>query len=161
MKNQFVPYQQASQLKELGFDEPCITKFERYFNKTKLQAVLATLSLNTPYENEYHGYDQKIINDTEKRWNFTGYKNSVKDHGDQIVAAPLWQQAFDWFREKHKLWGRLSFNNKEDYLFDIIKPGYDIVNGETKLVYGSNYYPTYEDAQQACLEKLIEIVKQK
>ena len=63
MKKEFIPYKLALELKELGFDEPCFTKFEDYFNKTKLYPIITTLSLNGPYENEYYGYDQKIINE--------------------------------------------------------------------------------------------------
>lgn len=100
MKHLFVPYETALKLKEKGFDEPCITKFETYIDKIKLYPVLGTLGLNTPYENEYHGYDQKIINDTEKHWVFTGYKNSVLDHGNSIVSAPLYQQVIDWLALK-------------------------------------------------------------
>jgi hypothetical protein len=100
MEKEFVPYEQALALKKLGFDEPCFTRFENYFNKTKLYPILATLSLNTPYENEYNGYDQKIINDDTKRWFFTGYKNSVKDHGNDILSAPTFSQAFKWLYQK-------------------------------------------------------------
>jgi len=100
MKNLFIPYQLALIAKEKGFNEPCFTKFEQYFNKESLYPILATMGLNTPYENEYNGYDQKIINDNEKRWVFTGYKNSVKDHGQEVLTAPLYQQVVEWLREK-------------------------------------------------------------
>ena len=96
MEKEFIPYKIALDLKELGFDEPCFTKFEDYFNKTKLHPIIATLHLNTPYENEYNGYDQEIINDRSKRWFFTGYKNSVKDHNNNILSAPTFSQAINF-----------------------------------------------------------------
>ena len=34
MKNEFIPYQQALELKELGFDEPCLGKF--YYNHLEI-----------------------------------------------------------------------------------------------------------------------------
>lgn len=154
MKKEFVPCKQALTLKELGFDEPCFTKFENYFDKTKLEPIIVTLSLNTPYENEYHGYDQKIINDTEKRWAFTGYKNSVKDHNNNIVSAPTFSQAFSWFREKHNL-------------FHSIKPlAYNMslgLVGPLGNLKACNVpeYGTYEEAELACLDELIRLIKEK
>jgi hypothetical protein len=113
------------------------------------------LHLNTPYENEYNGYDQKIINDSSKRWFFTGYKNSVKDHNNDILSAPLYQQAFRWFREKHGLdYEITSAGKKGEY--------HSFVHG---YVYGNNGSSpsvfSYEEAELECLKKLIEIVKEK
>jgi hypothetical protein len=148
MEREFIPYEQALALKELGFDEPCFTKFEDYFNKTKLHPILATLHLNTPYENEYNGYDQKIINDSSKRWVFTGYKNSVKDHNNDILSAPLYQQAFRWFREKYNLYFPINLDDCGQYYFEVNKE-YDVCRN------------TYEEAELACLKKLIEIINKK
>ena len=71
------------------------------------------------------------------------------------VLAPLYQQAFRWFREKHKLvFNFISYN--------IVKPGeyhWSITwNDEAKA---SGIVKTYEEAEQACLDKLIEICKTK
>jgi hypothetical protein len=151
MEKEFIPYEQALALKQLGFDEPCFTKFEDYFNKTKLHPILATLHLNTPYENEYNGYDQKIINNSSKRWFFTGHKNSVKDHNNDILSAPTFSQAFRWFRNKHK---HLKFFIKEGF-----REG--LYEYEMKDVLGVSGFKTYEEAELECLKKLIEIIKNK
>jgi hypothetical protein len=73
------------------------------------------------------------------------------------ILAPLYQQAFRWFREKHdahhniKVWGSV-----ESWVFvrgmgikwrPVTRSGYDNV--------------TYEEAELECLKKLIEIVKEK
>ena len=154
MEKEFVPYEQSLALKELGFDEPCFTKFENYFNKTKLQPIIATLALNSPYENEYNGYDQKIINDNTRRWFFTGYKNSIKDHNQNILSAPLYQQAFRWFREKR------SYSCSVDYDDETNDYQYKYVYMNNGYVF-SKKYDTYEEAELECLKKLIEIVKNK
>jgi hypothetical protein len=60
-----------------------------------------------------------------------------------VVTAPLYQQAFRWFREKHKS----KFILSEDYYW-IIGIGQIKVN-------------SYEEAELECLKKLIEIVKEK
>jgi hypothetical protein len=155
MEKEFIPYTLAVELKELGFDEPCFTKFEDCFNKTKLYPIIVTLHLNTPYENEYNGYDQKIINDSSKRWFFTGYKNSVKDHNNDILSAPTFSQAFRWFREKYEYDSDIRPFYRGGYAPHIYNSPSDIWND------GKDYvFKTYEEAELECLKKLIEIVKE-
>jgi hypothetical protein len=120
MESNFVPYEQALILKELGFDEPC---FSFYIDVDKFL-----------YTN------QKWLN-----YNLN----------DKRISAPLYQQAFRWFREKHNLvFNFISYN--------IVKPGeyhWSITwNDEAKA---SGIVKTYEEAEQACLDKLIKIAKNK
>ena len=71
-----------------------------------------------------------------------------------IDGAILYQQAFRWFREKYnlrhslpsRLWNRYSYSITD---FEDFKDEYD------------GGFDTYEKAELACLEKLIEIVKNK
>ena len=117
MEKEFIPYEQALALKELGFDEPCIG----YYN--------------------YNGS------------HFFKYKPKTDDKN--LTKAPLYQQAFRWFREKHNLvFNFISYN--------IVKPGeYDWFitwNDEAKA---GGIVKTYEEAESACLDKLIEICKAK
>jgi len=150
MKEQFLTREQALELKELGFDEPCFTRFQTYFNTDKLQPIIATLGLNRPYENEYNGYDQAKINDTEKRWFFTGYKNSVKDHNENIISAPTYQQAFDFIREQFGYNYFIKSFGKDTYTFFIEKWKWKYYENDFKL--------PYEEARARCLDKLIEII---
>ena len=71
---------------------------------------------------------------------------------DIIVDAPLWQQAFDWFREKHSLHALNSplLNNEWSVVID------NTLN--SNQVYWSKRVG-YQEARQDCLEKLIEICK--
>ena len=157
MKELFLPYEESLKLKNLGFDEPCFTKFEDYFNKTKLHPILATISLNTPYENEYNGYDQKIINDDTKRWFFTGYKNSVKDHNHNILSASTFSQAFKFFREKYNLSGDVISQHKNMYFATILNLN---TNKKQDVRNKENYgFKTYEEAELECIKQLIKIVK--
>jgi hypothetical protein len=74
------------------------------------------------------------------------------DRSEFFTHAPTYSQAFRWFRESYKLgaivaqfgWGI------ENEFGQII---HDITSGETVLC--------YEEAERACLKKLIEIVKEK
>jgi hypothetical protein len=119
MTQEFIPYEQALELKELGFDEPCFG---------------------------YFSYEELII---EGR-----YKNS--DHG-RSISSLLYQQAFRWFREKYdwpiETWIQPYLStNPRTY------EGLYWRRGETESV---GIYDTYEEAELACLIKLIEIVKTK
>lgn len=78
--------------------------------------------------------------------------------GGYFTLAPLWQQAFGWFREKYKI---------ECYV-----NSYWNENDSSKRTYYANYnygsdifytipkeFETHEEAELECLKKLIEIVK--
>jgi len=134
MNKEFVPEEQALALKELGFDEPCFG----YYN---IDPQLKNPAFN-------------MVKPFEHIW---------------CLPAPLYQQAFRWFREKHGLyyyilpefyknginfnWQILWYLPKEEWT------NYRIYNGT--MLYGDNgEYPTQEEADIACLKKLIEIVKE-
>jgi hypothetical protein len=75
-------------------------------------------------------------------------------------TAPLYQQAFRWFREKYDLDSFVKpvykSTIKVGYYFGIDK--YKGVEFQTDF---DAWYNTYEEAESACLDKLIEIVKNK
>jgi hypothetical protein len=74
-----------------------------------------------------------------------------------MITAPLYQQAFRWFREESKYlvspFSTESEEGKVNYYFEKGK-----VDKFTVDIY-SDDKSTYEEAELACLEKLIEIVK--
>ncbi len=129
VNKEFIPYEQALALKELGFDEPC---FKNYNGN----ATLLDLS-------------ESII-----------YK----------TKAPLYQQAFRFFREKYKLEGLVLPQNQGavidgepiyfiaiiSYENEKMKELFNSTNEETML-----HYNPREEAELACLVALIEIVKKK
>ena len=74
-----------------------------------------------------------------------------------IVDCPTFQQAFRWFREKYRL-SVLIHDCLDDYIGEIV----EWTIAEDKVIHEvSNRIDTYEEAELACLEKLIEIVEQK
>ncbi len=131
MKNEFIPYEQALALKELGFDEP---SFKAYDSKGVLQKCTSDYwdinSLN-------------IINEATT--------SNLK------VLAPTFSQAFRWFREKYSL---ISYIHPLALLQDTKKWCYEITNFKSSWDEDSDLH-TLEEAEQACLIKLIEIVKKK
>ncbi len=113
MKKEFVPYKQALELKELGFDEEC---FAYYYNKE------LSFGARVAY--------------------------------GEVIESPLYQQAFRWFREKYDMSHSIDKDWDNGHLL-----GYEYMISEQEGVTGSKTYPTYEEAELACLKKLIEIVK--
>ncbi|MEE8564890.1 MAG: hypothetical protein V3S79_00740 [Candidatus Thermoplasmatota archaeon] len=86
------------------------------------------------------------------------YTNSKEDTWN--CAAPLYQQAFRWFREKHSLTGRPTIGNQE-YSFRIFDEKEDKTIREGVRELGAHFNGSYEQAELACLRRLIEIVKNK
>jgi hypothetical protein len=123
MEKEFIPYEIALELKQLGFDEECLAFFKDEEFKIP--------SSNEPFKNS-----------ELKSW---------------FVTAPLYQQAFRWFRKKYKLdfyirnsesgcgFGGVT-THKSNFFFLYISNGY--------WKFNSN-----EEAELECLKKLIEIVK--
>ena len=124
MKKEFIPYEQALALKELGFDEPCFGMYcEGVFYKL------------------YPNMGNDIPNDIYRE-----------------VDAPLYQQAFRWFREKYGFIYEVNVYSTSDgysYSFKILCKKY------TPYIEANNCWLTYEEAELECLKGLIEMVKLK
>jgi hypothetical protein len=131
-QTEFVPYEQALDLKELGFDEPCFFAFDN------CSTPMRCTDLRTN-EQQFYGVN---------------YNSST------YTSQPTYSQAFRWFREKYGLQGipeeitldNYSYGikcNREGCITNIIYKGYPL------------NFNTYEEAELACLKQLIEIVKNK
>jgi len=70
-------------------------------------------------------------------------------------CAPLYQQAFRWFREKYRLDGKPEYFLNDWYCFIIN----DMKEEDTSRRLFTEF-PSYEQAELECLKKLIEIVKE-
>lgn len=67
------------------------------------------------------------------------------------IVAPTFSQAFRWFREKHELNSWVYNSQMDKYFYTILQGG--------RIVKANESVTTYEQAELACLRKLIEIVK--
>jgi hypothetical protein len=76
------------------------------------------------------------------------------------IDAPTYSQAFRWFREKHNLDGMPYKSIEGSYYHWITKVGDNRSNQYEFYNKGIIYYKTYEEAEQSCLIRLIEIVKE-
>ena len=75
--------------------------------------------------------------------------------GVTVISTPLFQQAFRWFREKYQLHSTITSISQESWQWHITKPGESLGK-----MYQEDFY-TYEEAELACLFKLIDIVENK
>ena len=98
------------------------------------------------------GYEGDIIGMyDEDKYLFTLHEQD--DIEDEWLPAPLYQQAFRWFREKYSWNGWVDQGFTESFRYNICESNGSII--------GVEGFSTYEDAELACLKKLIEIAKQK
>ena len=77
-------------------------------------------------------------------------------HREKKYYGILWQQAFDFFREKYNMSGEV-YIFKGFWNFDIE----DFKNDIQLFTTNEIVYSTHEEARLECLKKLIEIVKNK
>lgn len=131
MEQEFVSYEQAAELKKLGFDKPCLVKF----------VVPGDLVLPGTYENTYVGSAAITQNDI------------CEAH----ILAPTKSQIFRWFREKYGWYVNIISWIREE--------GVEVYHeyetyGTPYSDYLSDEYPTYEEAENACIDKLIELAKE-
>lgn len=143
IEKEFVPHQESLELKELGFDEPCFGYYEP--NK------------------EFNYINWEVFKD----FPYLAKNSEWQD----LYGAPTFSQAFRFFREKYDLCG-------------YTRTASNYIKGESKYktrfsyeIYGMNekssstvFIPikdsilinvsTHEEAELACLRKLIEIVKE-
>jgi len=78
MEKEFIPYEQALALYELGFNEKCFGFWQYKNGKTK-----QITTEDGRYYNRFHKPTSEFF------W----------------ISSPLYQQCFRWFREKYKLSG--------------------------------------------------------
>ena len=88
-------------------------------------------------------------------YNYNGshlFKYKPKTDDKNLNKAPLYQQAFRWFRDKHQLQHEIVYDMSDDLINKVYV--YTIFGIDR-----SEEYKTYEEAESACLDKLIEIIK--
>lgn len=138
MQTEFVTYAQALELKKIGFDEPC---FSFYSNDSDILYYDID-----PDDHTLEWYDQSSIEIRNFSWVYR-------------TSAPLKQHAFRWFREKHNFIGVVG-------LFSISNQGissFEFHVDKIHYIGPSNFqefvgFKTYEEAESACIDKLIEII---
>jgi len=143
MKNEFTPYEQALELEEIGFNEPCLAHLIGFGDGTKENGLYKIKQQQVFYPGDYASSDDKA--------------DELGLHPFVICGVPLYQQAFRWFREEYNLASHIATYWQHDWN----NYSYQYYFVEDKIEWnGIEHYKTYEEAELACLIKLIEIVKQ-
>ena len=118
-----------------------------------------------PYEESLElkelGFDEECLkywNDFGKTSTYMRFQllNDIDDWCQDYIKAPLYSQAFRWFREKYNLYQFVHYHSRPEYTFAIYN---DIEMNWT--LHEKVSFNTYEEAELACLKKLIEIIKNK
>ena len=84
--------------------------------------------------------------------------NGVNYNSSSYTSQPTFSQAFRWFREKYKIHSVINLTIIGTWYFELYDLN-DKRNAEIKT--NQNEFKTPEEAELACLIKLIEIVKEK
>lgn len=124
ISKQFVPYEECLKLKELGFNEKCFGYYR-----------IANDGFNNPTPTLKNTLYQVPINS----WS---------------ISAPLWQQAFDFFRIKY------GFNNINIYSKENTNEWYFTIYNNT-ITTNNEILSSYEEARLDCLRELIKLAKEK
>jgi hypothetical protein len=122
MTKEFLTYELALKLKEVGFNEPCMGYYDC---ERDLKLV--------PNKNKFLSCE---------------------------YAAPLYQQVFRWFREKHNLYVVIIPTVTMYWTFKTMTVVEGIVDAPPYNHVDANDYPTYEEAEIESVKELIKIVKQ-
>ena len=107
------------------------------------------------------GFDEPCMayyNEDGEFWDIKPMTNSSMNHEEAegiCITAPLYQQAFRWFREVHDLEHEILYDLGNDLSNKVYL--YSIFVTDNR----SEEYKIYEEAEHACLDKLIEIVKKR
>jgi hypothetical protein len=135
MEKEFILYEQALALKELGFNEPCAACYGSYVHKTSE----LFLNINNPVNIE------TLVREK------TGFNRP-----SFYVKAPTFSQTFRWFREKYNLWNMIYPRDGWNYMIQEVD--------KTTSCFGESWHKenvnNFEEAELECLKKLIEIIKE-
>jgi hypothetical protein len=167
MEEHFVNYPQALALKELGYDEPCLAYYDGWNGQTHLIIT-----------DESPKFLTKLFNLFSKNKNSSYTQDYVKYLGG-FCTAPLKSQVFKWFRDEHHLFANIyecttggfkdniiPKNWKPECRWEIYKPvGITYSQKDKVLVHVSDnlyrHFYYYEEAESACIDNLIQIIKEK
>ena len=135
MKEQFVTYEMALKLKELGFNDECLACYTPHLGNGIFELISKGSS------NEKSAFNERF----------------VKANAVNGCSAPLWQQVIDWVREKQNIYINvepITFDDEPTYVFEII----NLKNGMLLNDINSSFEDPNEAHEQAIL-KAIDIIK--
>lgn len=130
-----VPVSIAKELKEIGFDKPCL--FDYRNNNIYLEGSASVGFALDPNNADFVATIEQL-----------GGVSNQDTAG--LVTVPTYEQVFAWFRSKG-LYGNIEAGSKYNSIY---------IFSDNDLDMGSNIYPTYEEAREELLKRLIKIYKE-
>jgi len=128
---------------------------EKYFCDYNQSLALKELGFDEPCI-AFYWNSGKFYTCAEYRHRIEFHKqNQLGDYNYDSTSAPLKSQVFEWFRTEHNLKG---FIEPVEYLDDTHETYMWFVYNEC---HSGVKQLTFEEAESACIDKLIEIVKNK
>lgn len=140
----FIPHALALEVARLGFEWGCVAQYLVFSRSNPEEGVLCGCgALNLK---------------------MGGLPNNAYLESDNGVTAPTWDQIFDWFRSEYGLEHIIcpTYGVKQTYYCMVDRKIIEDSSLESLKTMGvSNHklFDTYKEAQTACLEKLIQTVK--
>ena len=140
MDKEFVPYEESLALKELGFDEPCNTCYD------KLEMVASYGASVFDYKN-YNTTGYMVSRPTFSQ-SFKWFREKYKLH---------YSIDYECSQHDHK-WG---YNYTIYNYNQVVKTNEEYIQSNPIAPAGEWVYETHEEAELECLKKLIELVEPK
>ena len=132
MEKYFCDYNQSLALKELGFDEPCLGVFY-------------------------------LIPETKKWEPYRIMEESNHNKSNFSISRPLIGQVFEWFRKEYRIISVIDFycdnDEWEDTMYEVRISEFKHFKTHDSFV--QSEYKSYEEAESACIDKLIELCNDK
>ena len=125
---------------------------EKHFCNYNQSLALKELGFDMPCLASWNFYTNEF--------NYNSYPSTFSS--DDVIQLPLKSQVFEWFRKEHHLYHIIHHfeHNKdtnEEFLAEISGK---LLMGNDDISKFSNHL-TYEEAESVCIDKLIELIKQK
>jgi hypothetical protein len=135
MKNEFVSYEVALKLKELGFDEPCLCAYDKnemlyHSHKTDKLFTILNSNLSNQYSAPLY---QQVFRWFRKQFNWQSSIEATKDQLDHELGYNYW------------IWN--SETGEEYHTMPKNRP------------FGGWCFTTFEEAQIECIKELISTIK--
>jgi len=145
MTKEFVPYELAVKLKKLGFDEEGFI-YISWYNPI-------------PGNNSPHIWSEngELPKKFQYKFDPKSFMNDFKDISFPVLQIPTFSQAFRWFREEYNRHSFIELIVEDKIRFDYVL--YVDKDEDDCIDYGDGPFETYEEAELALLNKLIEIVE--
>lgn len=136
-----VPIEIAKELKEIGFNEPCL-----YYNS---EAISGMGYQCIEIEERIHNEDPNVIELRELK-----YFNYNKTKG--CTSIPTWEQVFEWFREKD-IYGTIEPDNSPAIGYSVQTAYWGIPTDKEPII---DYGKGYKETRKLLLLAMIKLYKE-